>query len=187
MPGNQYPTTWPSDSVLGFVSRNGLYTVSPSGGGEPVPYIESDFGLDEFTVSPDGHWAAYWSSEGVPGTSSGAVWVRGFPDPVGRWRISPGTGYSPRWSADGGTLYFWERRGSSFRPYTIFSVQVEAGSSFSTNHPEPLITGPFNNYSWDVHPDGERFLLTSDVTSGIRHLVVLNWFTQLRAAMRQRD
>ena len=47
--------------------------------------------------SPDGRFVAYLSTEA--GGTDHDVYVRPFPGPGGRWRVSTAGGIYPRWSA----------------------------------------------------------------------------------------
>ena len=109
MPGSQLPTAWTTDDLLVFTSRDGanadIFTVSPSGDGDPVPYLQADFSEYGPVVSPDGTLGAYTSNE----ASDVDVYVRAFPDPVGQWRVSSNEGQGSRWSPDGGAMYYWVR------------------------------------------------------------------------------
>ena len=57
-------------------------------------------------LSPDGRWLAYTSD----GTGRREIWVRPYPGPGAPARVSPDGGAEPRWSRDGGTLYYLHGR-----------------------------------------------------------------------------
>jgi hypothetical protein len=100
-----------------------------------------------------------------------------------------------RWSPDGQELYYWTRD-------ALMVVSVESEPSFNAGTPEVLLQrAPFWSFSmgsqgisWDVHPDGKRFLMIklaeatdeesteeeSAEEEPQRIIVVLNWFEELK-------
>jgi Tol biopolymer transport system component len=103
-------------------------------------------------VSPGGRWLAYVS------TASGVqeVWVRDLRG-TGQWQISTSGGLGPRWSADGGELFF--RRGE-----VQMAVPIETTPGFRADQERALFSGAYNwrteagmNYTVD-HTTG-RFLM----------------------------
>ena len=195
LPGDQLPTAWPSEELLVFEEEPlgrgipDLYMIAPTGDSDPVPYLRADFGETALAVSPNGSLAAYVSNE----ASGQDVYVRGFPDPLGQRRVSTGGGRFPRWSPNGESLYYWVPDEGRLGPHTLYEVSVQTGPNLSFGAPEALFSGAFLPGSWDVHPDGERFLVTElvdagEVTEGgetarTRRIVVLNWFERLREMM----
>jgi len=101
------------------------------------------------TLSPDGRFLAYTSTEGgLP-----SVFVRPFPSGQARWQISTPQGTEPRWSADGKELFY--RWGGA-----IFAVRIESSRGFTPGRPERLfdrvaVGGAVTSYG--VTPDGKRF------------------------------
>jgi hypothetical protein len=74
---------------------------------EPRMLIESPgFFLWKPTLSPDGRWLAYFSSQ----SGRNEVEVRSFPD-VDRYRavVSTGGGINPRWAPQGHVLYYFDQ------------------------------------------------------------------------------
>ncbi len=186
---DQRPTHWLEDDVILFQSdeagNSDIWTVSVSGGGDPEPYLEAPWQEFVATVSPDGTLAAYVSTETG---QSAEVWLHDFPVPTGKRRVSFGGGQGPRWSPDGKTLYYWKGAGGAD---TLFSVAIER-DPVVVRQPEFVlaadIAGPL--FNWDIHPDGEQFLVMVDDAGGAatggepsptRFLVVLNWFEELKA------
>jgi len=188
-PGNQRPTHWLEDDVILFQSdeagNSDIWTVSVSGGGDPEPYLEAPWQEFVATVSPDGTLAAYVSTETG---QSAEVWLHDFPVPTGKRRVSFGGGQGPRWSPDGKTLYYWKGAGGAD---TLFSVAIER-DPVVVRQPEFVLAADIAGalFNWDLHPDGNRFLVTvadggTTETPGepspTRFLVVLNWFEELKA------
>jgi len=122
---------------------------------------------------------AYQSDESA---DEDRIYVRPFPDVEagGRFPISAGGGTEPVWSPDGSEIFY--RAGDR-----LMAVPVRTEPSFEPGKPEVIFTG---NYAvsvgrmYDIHPDGERFLMVKPVETtegGARNDVVLvqNWFEEL--------
>jgi hypothetical protein len=111
------------------------------------------------------------------------VYAQSFPDPgVRRWKISPSDGSEPLWTRGGRELVY--RKGDSVMAVSLELDRGQVGS------PKLLFAGPYpDNPGWtrprsyDVSPDGERFLMTKLPADRPRPriAVVLNWFDELRA------
>ena len=110
------------------------------------------------------------------------VYVTTFPDPKGKWPISSGGGYQPRWRRDGKELLYFTPDGK------LMSVDVTLTPSFKAGTPKFLFQAPIFGGGatidlprWDVTPDGKRFLIitnSGDQASPIA--VVVNWQTALK-------
>ena len=103
------------------------------------------------------------------------IYVQTFPLGGGKWQISNGGGFQPRWSADGKELFY---RNSD---YQFFSVPVTLESRFSAGIPAPLfkrrLQGTPAAPCWSVTPDGNKFLLNAS-TAAVQLVpitVILNW------------
>ncbi len=84
-------------------------------------------------------------------------------------------GANPLWSPDGRELYYFEGR-------KFIAVDVAYDPEFRIVSRTTLFEGDFVQYRWqrqyDVHPDGERFVMISNPPGS--HLeVVLDWFSEL--------
>ncbi len=152
-------------------------------GVDSVPRTLLRSGGDNFamTLSPDGQWLAHVSSES--GVSE--VYVRPFPNvDSARFAISVGGGIEPLWRRDGKELFFRNTRGG------VFAVPVTIGRHFEHGSPQLLFTSndiSFQEFyrSYDIHPDGKRFLMLH--TGGVSTTelnVVLNWRTELERFSR---
>ena len=182
------------DHYTGAVSRDGqlfAFVLAVPGGGElwTVPlrgrpdatrYFANGFNLGHPTLSPDGRWMAYDSDESGQGVD---VFIQSFPDPqLKRVKVSPAHGSEPMWTQDGRELVY--RDGDK-----VMAVSIDLATG-ATGTPRLLFEGPYpDNPGWtrprsyDVTPDGERFLMTrlSGKQPQPRIAVVLNWFDELRA------
>jgi len=111
------------------------------------------------TVSPDGRFMAYESSE----SGDFQVFVTQFPDiNGGRWQISTTGGIKPVWSSDSKEL-FYQRPGPGPGAGELYAVAIETRPTFSRGTPVKLfdlraiLNSPIA-YSWDVSRDGKRFI-----------------------------
>ena len=85
------------------------------------------------------------------------IYVRPFPDVNGgKWQVSTSGGSSPRWSPDGGQLFY--RNGDS-----MMAVAVETGTIFKAGAEKRLFQNTYSHdllaEMWDISPDGKRFLM----------------------------
>ncbi len=138
--------------------------------GEIPPRVElvhqGDGNMWHPAISPDGLWMAYvWG---------GVIFVSPYPEMDRFWRVSPDAGANPMWHPDGASVLFLDPAGR------LMEAEVSNGQGFSIGRPRLVLEGPFE--SFDVHPDGERFLAVK-VERGepITELVVVeNWFEELK-------
>ena len=146
--------------------------------------VATEFNEGVSAISPDGQWIAYQSNE----SGEFEVYVRPFPNvDDGRWQISQNGGVGPLWGPTGEEL-FYQQAGSA----VIMSVDVDTESSFRPGNPEILFSGDYRPYSpnsgrsFDLSPDGRRFLLLTDDQNGTiagetgRIVLVQNWFEELK-------
>ena len=119
---------------------------------------------------------AYRSAE----TDPEEIFVR-FPDATGRWQISDGGGFLPRWSPDGSELWYWQDG-------DLIVADVETDPTFALIGDRVLLESPnVQGFTWDLHPSGERFVALRAGEGRIsgppqgRFRVVINWFDELRA------
>ena len=116
-------------------------------------------------VSPDGRWIAY---EGAP-TGLFQVYVRPFPDVTsGRWQVTTEGGTMPAWARNGKELFYLGPTGA------MMSVRVDAGTIWHASDPAKLFDGQYivgsarlSGRSYDVSPDGRRFLMIKPGGSGL--------------------
>jgi hypothetical protein len=111
------------------------------------------------------------------------VFIQSFPDPRGKRRkISLAHGSEPTWTRGGRELVYREDD-------KVMAVTIDSDTGAS-GPPAMLFSGPYpSNQGWtrprsyDVTPDGTRFLMMKlpDDQARPRIMVVLNWFEELRA------
>ena len=134
-------------------------------------------------VSPDGLWLAYESD------SSGRfeIYVRPFPNvDAGQWLISTGGGTRPLWSPNGREPeLFYVAPGGALMASRVHPRD----GGWSADRPTRIVDGRYategvrDRRSYDVSPDGRRFLMikqaTNDVTAP-QIVVVQHWLEELR-------
>jgi Tol biopolymer transport system component len=178
---------WSKDGKFILLNRAGdFFALAMTAERKPVPLLNTPFTElhGRFSPSKSGppKWFAYDSDE------SGArqVFVQPFspgqPASGARSLISTNGGSEPRWRADGKELYYLspDRR--------LMAVSVKAdGPVFEAGPPVPLFettARPLANLGWsyDVTPDGQRFILMEPATetSTAPIVVVVNWQAGLK-------
>ncbi len=195
-PGSLTPEHWLGPDQLAFTTAGDndseLSLIQPEPGAEPRPslYLQSESYLFDFEVAPGGGLVAYASFE----TGTMEVHVRSFPEPGGRIPVSNGAGWAPRWSPDGNTIYYWKESRSGPAD-TLFAARVQREPTFRVLSREAIHAGPrLSGYSWDLHPDGDRYIIPRGVTAAPaadpatpeRFFVVVNWFEELKAKLGER-
>jgi Tol biopolymer transport system component len=173
-------------------ARNGLQTASdimmaPLDGHEkPVPLLAGQANELNGELSPDGKWLAYESDE----SGTDEVYVRPFPEVQGgRWQVSTAGGIHPRWHPDGRELYYVGMDSS------LFSASWSTTPSPSVGTPKPIpmpsIYEALAVRSFDISPDGRRFLVIEPVNGGPTETpsltVVLNWAEEVEKGKGKRD
>jgi Tol biopolymer transport system component len=130
--------------------------------------------------SPDGRWIAYYSIE----SARFEVYVRPFPGPGGKWQISTDGGMLPTWSRTRPEIFYAGPDGRLM----VASYRVE-GDVFTADRPRVWSERRFmlrsGMGSFDLHPDGERFVLAAapENESAIRQdklVFIFNFFDELR-------
>jgi len=148
-----------------------------------TPFLNSRFDEKYPEISPDGRWIAYTSDE----SGRDEVYVQPFPGPGGKWQISNEAGDEPLWSRDGRELFY--RQSYHQRDNQAFVVDVQTGPVFSASKPRLLFTaqgysgmGPVR--TWDISPDGRRFLVVKMEERKSRPVtelvLVQNWFEEIK-------
>ena len=156
---------------------------------KPRPLLTTPFGETRGKFSPDGRWIAYESDE----SGNNEIYVIPFSGDAnagrpraaaGKLRVSTNGGTMPRWRRDGKELFFLDSND------TLMAVTVDARSdALQLGEVTPLFAvrgSPIRSqYTYDVSPDGQRFLVTSeqDPRSGAPSppiTIVVNWLEGLR-------
>ena len=186
------PYDWSADGATLFVVARFPETgfdvgmVSTEGPGTWEPLIQTSADEREPTISPNGRWLAYTSTE----TGRSEVYVVRFPELDGKQPISVGGGSIPEWSADGSELFY--SRGAPPNAMMRITIEGDEGDPpvLIRGTPERLfdrqfyLPGPGLRH-YDVPPDGQRFLMITtgeSADAGARRAeinVVLNWTQEL--------
>ena len=190
-PDDQRPSSWhPSGKFLAFVAAHGktldLWILPMIGDaahgfspGSPTTFPATTSSAFAPMFSPDGRFIAYSSYEADGGLAD--VYVRPFPGPGGKWRVSAEGGSWPLWSRTAPELLFVNLYKVMFAPFEV------KGDSFVADKPRlwspPSIRDAGNSSSYDLHPDGKRIAAAvvrdQDVVQD--HVVLMtNFFDYLR-------
>ena len=182
---HQYPTAFSPDgeqlfyNELGGAGLGDLRVLTL--GGSAAALLVTEHGERNAVISPDGRWLAYQS--GASGQSE--IYVRPFPNiDDGQWPISNGGGTRPLWSRNGRELFYLNREGG------LVAVEIQGGPGFAAGRSEEIVPefyapstrASFPGRTYDVSPDGKRFLTIKESPSGdlVGFVVVLNWFEELK-------
>lgn len=146
-----------------------VWTVNGPPGGSPL--IAREFDQQQAQLSPDGRRFAYVSNE----TGRNEVFVADFRLDAATGRATAGEsqpistdgGFSPRWSSDGGELFYLTADGA------VMCVRLTAGSE--VGEPTRLFTLPAAHPEWAVAADGSRFLFAVPVAPAPPIHIVRNW------------
>jgi Tol biopolymer transport system component/tRNA A-37 threonylcarbamoyl transferase component Bud32 len=163
--------------MTGYAPTTGtdLFELPLSGDRKPIPFLNTQFNESSGRFSPDGRWVAYVSDE----SGRNEVYVTSFPGPGGKWQSSVGGGSLPRWRHDGSEIFYLGPDNK------LMAAAVNAkGSSFEVGAVKPLFQthATAYRYSYDVTPDGQRFLIsTAPEQPGTAPItIVLNWAAGLK-------
>ncbi len=144
---------------------------------EPEILLGTPFNELEASFSPDGRFLAYVSDE----SGQRQVYLHPFPGLEGRWQISTDGGDEPRFSPDGGEIFY--RSGDR-----MMAVSFSTEPRVSVSQPRVLFEGryevdPFNNdaHNYDLTPDGRHFVMVQRSGEGSDQIhVVVNWMEELK-------
>ena len=169
-----FPTSFSPDAsqILMYVATGGAtgaqaenddIAVVSKADGRVTSLLATMYGERNGEVSPDGRWLAYESNE----SGRDEIYVRPFPDVQGgRWQISSGGGTRPLWARNGRELFYL------LPPGRVMSVPIQPGTTFSAGNPQLVFDGPYvapnSGRTYDVSPNGERFLMIKDAASPLK-------------------
>jgi len=133
--------------------------------------------------SPDGRWLAYASNE----SGRSEVFVRSFPGPGAQWQVSTAGGSVPTWSRRRNELFYL----SPDSHLMVLSYASE-GNTFRAKPPQQWSEQPVNDRpttrSFDLHPDGDRFVVSGDLpdTANLNKVILVpNFSAEVRRRLSQ--
>jgi Tol biopolymer transport system component len=143
-----------------------------------APFIKAAGIFAAGTFSPDSQWLAYASGE----SGRNEIYIQPFPGGGGKVPISKDGGMEPRWISSGELFY---RNGNK-----MMVVKMNIKPTLSAGDPQVVFEGsqyvPAAVGSFDVSPDGKRFLMIkeSDQAASVTQIdVVLNWIEELKRSV----
>ena len=185
---SQYPTGITPDGTA-VVFNEGtptmgrdLLQLALNGTRRATPLLQTKFDERIGIVSPDGRWLAYESNS----SGSFEIYVRPFPNvDGGQWQVSTAGGRMPLWARSGRELFYVGADAALLR------VPVEAsGATWNIGTPMKLpegryYTGGAGGSTYDVSPDGQRFLMIKapGTDAGVAPpalIVVQHWDEELK-------
>ena len=132
--------------------------------------------VGEPSISPDGKWLAYDSTEG----GSSQVYVTSFPGGTGKWQVSVNGGSQAQWQRDGKQIYFFSNDGGIYAvPITTVGTQFNPGQPQPLFRPTSIVTSGRTYYP---APDGQKFLVptpAAEIAAPIQ--LLLNWPAELES------
>jgi len=188
-----HPADWSADGRLLVLTK---LPSGQSGSGELWTYafetgvlerlLSVEGAVSAGVVSPDMRWLAYVTDE----TGELEVYVRSFRGSGTVVRASTAGGAAPRWRRDGRALFYERPDG------TIEQVAVAAGLTLELGTPAPLFRAPrwsarlFADQedgvqvatTYDVSPDGQRFLVRQRAEESPAAVLLVNWQSLLDRA-----
>ena len=191
-PRSQTPASWsPDGTTLAYVEEgpsSGFFQFDIWGlsmaDRKTRPIVQTAANEMSPEFSPDGHWLAYVSNE----SGRHEVYAQPYPGPGERHLISNNGGEQPAWRADGRELFYVQPDYVN-RTRTLLAVRISTAPGFQAGVPHPLFEHADLGIAWgrsyDVSPDGQRFLmaLTKDRPTDLastQMIFVQNWFDELK-------
>ncbi len=151
-----------------------IWVLPLTGDRKPHPFSKAPYSSRDAVFSPDGKWVAYCSSE----SGEYRVYIAPFPGPGGKWLVSSGAGYSPRWRRDGREIFYFSPDNEVMAVDVKPAVNlVEVGTPHALF--ETFSYGVFGRF--DVTPDGQRFIVPFEAGEpGTAITLVVNWPADLK-------
>jgi eukaryotic-like serine/threonine-protein kinase len=178
----KFPSSWSPDGryLAYYVTANpttgkDVWILPLFGDRKPFPFAQTSFNEGDAEFSPDGHWIAYSSDE----SGREEVYVTSFPNPGRKWQVSSAGGMNPRWRRDGNEIYYLNQENA------MAATEVSSkGDNFEVGAYQRLFQtrAVRPGKSYDISPDGQRFLINSavDTSSSSPLVLVVNWTDGLK-------
>jgi serine/threonine protein kinase len=150
----------------------------PLEGREPYQLRQDPLNQDYPRFSPSGRLVSYQSDD----SGRAKVYVMPYPPSGDRWEISPDGGAQPIWRHDGKELFYLAPDN------TAMAVAVREGpTTVEFGTPQRLFQAPIAvlparqpSWTWDVNPDGQRFLAILARDDDAPLTLVTNWRADLK-------
>jgi len=152
--------------------RSDIVVVDLDGDGEPRPFRDSEASELYPRFSPDGRFLAYASD------SSGRfeIYVTKYPEGDRRWSVSTDGGRFPRWSADGGEIYYVAGGNLMTAPFRGQNgVEIGAPTRLLASHDGPFLFSGFGQAMYDVTPGGGFVVNRIETDNDRSAILVQNW------------
>jgi Tol biopolymer transport system component len=177
----KFAASWsPDGQWLAFIAggralaRSDIHVMPVAPGGKATPFLESPAIETHVRFSPDGRWLAYTAND----SSRMEVYVRPFPGPGDKQRVSSNGGSWAQWRRDGAEIFFLSLDGR-----LMAAPVTRAGAALTFGEPQSLFTirvrplGRLDAYPYAVSRDGQRFLFNTFVeeASSTGLTMVVNW------------
>jgi Tol biopolymer transport system component len=166
------PHAWSADGAyLAFTenhpdTRRDIWIQPAAAGARPYPIVTTPFQDSQPVFSPDATWIAYQSNE----SGADEVYARPLQRLADRIQISTAGGLLPRW-ANNGELFYWHKGKMVAVAVTPSAGRLTVGSPRVLFEMDDRSGVP----SYDVAPDGQRFLLMRpDYSQYPKHLVLVH-------------
>jgi serine/threonine-protein kinase len=172
----------PDGATLAFVDRNpttnrDIWLMQVGAARAARPWINTAADEGAPRISPDGRAVAYVSNE----SGRSEVYVAPYADPAHHQRASSMGGSEPVWARNGAELFY--REGSKVMAVPM----VRDGGGVRAAIPRPLFESTFemgtlDSPNFDVMPDGQRFVMVQEQTSGRPTLhMLIDWLGAIGA------
>ena len=170
-----FPGSWfPDEPTVAFQANRDSWDIGFLTVGDSIPrwVLETEFDEIHPQVSPDGAWLAYTSDR----SGSREVYVVAASGEGGQYTVSTNGGSAPRWAPDGSALYY-------VASGTLVAASFSTDGGFRVNERANVFDGvtDLSNVApnYDVHPDGEDFVVINQgdgSPDGVTRLIwILNW------------
>jgi hypothetical protein len=135
-----------------------IWYVPLAGDRTPHPFVQTPFDERHGQFSPDGKWVAYQSNE----SGHDEIYLRPFPGPGDRIKVSAGGGEQVRWAHAGGELFYV----AADQQLTVVPVTFTADRTAELGPAKPLFRTQFDTIlrlqqEYVVSSDGHRFLMNA--------------------------
>ena len=140
---------------------------------KPKPYVRTPFNETNPSMSPDGRYVAYMSDE----TGQNELYIRSFPTPDEKYRVTTGGAPFGGWLPDGRIAY-GAPQGSD-----AFAVTMLPGPPIRTSPPQAMGSLPPGTLAADLMPDLTKMLALVPADRGTQPSLslVFNWSKMLPA------